>query len=116
LARLGSFGMRARSLPALAGHRHAAAGASGRVECRESRTGRSEPNCPVTPAVGVIRRSTWHDERMDAHSLFRETATAIEFDGVAPWRRALVTGPEALARTARSAVRTPDGTGEAPGV
>ncbi|MGO4536226.1 DUF1622 domain-containing protein [Leifsonia sp. 2MCAF36] len=40
----------------------------------------------------------------------------IEIDGVAPWRRALVTGPEALARTARSAARTPDGAGEAPGV
>lgn len=39
-----------------------------------------------------------------------------EIDGVAPWRRALVTGPQMLARTARSATRTPDGTGEAPGV
>jgi len=36
----------------------------------------------------------------------------IEIDGVAPWRRALVTGPEVLTRAARSATRTPEG--EAP--
>jgi len=32
----------------------------------------------------------------------------VEIDGVAPWRRALVTGPETIARAARSANRTPD--------
>jgi uncharacterized membrane protein len=31
----------------------------------------------------------------------------IEIDGVAPWRRALVTGPQVLARAARSATRAP---------
>ncbi|WP_431280141.1 DUF1622 domain-containing protein [Leifsonia poae] len=35
----------------------------------------------------------------------------IEIDGVAPWRRALVTGPEVLARAAR---RSGDGTTETP--
>ncbi|MFP3464785.1 DUF1622 domain-containing protein [Leifsonia sp. SIMBA_070] len=34
----------------------------------------------------------------------------VEIDGVAPWRRALVTGPQAIARAARSATRSPDGT------
>ncbi|SEH74057.1 MULTISPECIES: DUF1622 domain-containing protein [unclassified Leifsonia] len=33
----------------------------------------------------------------------------IEIDGVAPWRRALVTGPEVLTRAARSAARAPEG-------
>lgn len=38
----------------------------------------------------------------------------VEIDGVAPWRRALVTtGPSVIARAARSATRTPDG-GEQP--
>jgi uncharacterized membrane protein len=37
----------------------------------------------------------------------------VEIDGVAPWRRALTTGPQVLARAARSAARTPDG-GEQP--
>jgi len=36
----------------------------------------------------------------------------IEIDGVAPWRRALVTGPEVLTRAAGSAARSPEG--EAP--
>ncbi|WP_431220739.1 DUF1622 domain-containing protein [Leifsonia xyli] len=40
----------------------------------------------------------------------------VEIDGVAPWRRALVTGPEVLARAARSATRTPDGGQQPPGV
>ncbi|WP_441782787.1 DUF1622 domain-containing protein [Leifsonia sp. 2TAF2] len=39
-----------------------------------------------------------------------------EIDGVAPWRRALLTGPQAVARAARSATRTPDGTGQPPGM
>lgn len=32
----------------------------------------------------------------------------VEIEGVAPWKRALVTGPEIIARTARSANRTDD--------
>lgn len=35
----------------------------------------------------------------------------VEIDGVAPWRRALVTGPEVIARAARR----PDSTGETTG-
>ena len=39
----------------------------------------------------------------------------VEIDGVAPWKRALLTnGPQTLARAARSATRTPDG-GQQPG-
>ena len=34
----------------------------------------------------------------------------IEIDGVAPWRRALVTGPQTIARAAKNATRSPDGT------
>ncbi len=34
----------------------------------------------------------------------------VEIDGVAPWKRALMTnGPQVLARAARTATRTPDG-------
>lgn len=32
----------------------------------------------------------------------------IEIDGVAPWRRAFVTGPEVMARAARRAARAPE--------
>ncbi|MDR6969972.1 DUF1622 domain-containing protein [Leifsonia shinshuensis] len=34
----------------------------------------------------------------------------VEIDGVAPWRRALVTGPQTIARAAKNATRSPDGT------
>jgi uncharacterized protein DUF1622 len=34
----------------------------------------------------------------------------VEIDGVAPWRRALTTGPQVLARTARESTRAEGGT------
>lgn len=41
----------------------------------------------------------------------------VEIDGVAPWRRALLTGPQAIAQAGRRAVRTtPDGGQEPSGV
>ena len=38
----------------------------------------------------------------------------IEVDGVAPWRKALTSGAQILARTARETARTEPGTDENP--